>query len=127
MLRKRTLLLFLLAFVLRLLLQGWDSGITSSSHPDERQVGFVTERAEGWFDDPDFYAYRERSLDETFPWEVVSTGVRMGFLLKEYQHSQRGETLVDCREQCYGCGILAAFGDAWSEEWRCPSPKKPGF
>jgi YYY domain-containing protein len=57
MLRKRTLLLFLLAFVLRLLLQGWDYGITTSSHPDERQVGFVTEKAEGWFADPDFYAY----------------------------------------------------------------------
>jgi len=58
MLRKRTLLLFLLALVLRLLLQGWDYGVTSSSsHPDERQVGFVTERAEGWFADPDFYAY----------------------------------------------------------------------
>jgi len=58
MLRKRTLLLFLLALVLRLLLQGWDVGVTSStSHPDERQVGYVTERAEGWFSDPGFYAY----------------------------------------------------------------------
>jgi YYY domain-containing protein len=58
MLRKRTLLLFLLALVLRLLLQGWDIGVTSSSsHPDERHVGFVTERAKGWFDDPGFYAY----------------------------------------------------------------------
>ncbi len=58
MLRRRTLLLFLLAFVLRLLLQGWDVGVTSSSaHPDERQVGFVTERAQGWFADPNFYAY----------------------------------------------------------------------
>ena len=58
MLRKRTLLLFLLALVLRLLLQGWDAGVTSSSsHPDERQVGYVTERAEGWFSDPGFYAY----------------------------------------------------------------------
>jgi YYY domain-containing protein len=58
MLPRRTLLLFLLAFLLRLLLQGWDAGVTSSSsHPDERQVGFVTERAEGWFSDPGFYAY----------------------------------------------------------------------
>jgi YYY domain-containing protein len=54
---RRTLLLFLLAFVLRLLLQGWDTGLTSSPHPDERQVGFVTEKAQGWFADPDFYAY----------------------------------------------------------------------
>ena len=58
MLRRRTLLLFLLAFVLRLLLQGWDVGVTSSSaHHDERHVGFVTERAQGWFADPEFYAY----------------------------------------------------------------------
>ncbi len=58
MLRRRTLLLFLLALLLRLLLQGWDAGVTSSSsHPDERQVGYVTERAEGWFSDPGFYAY----------------------------------------------------------------------
>ena len=58
MLRRRTLLLFLLALLLRLLLQGWDAGVTSSSsHPDERQVGFVTEKAEGWFADPGFYAY----------------------------------------------------------------------
>ena len=58
MLSRRTLLLFLLALVLRLLLQGWDAGVTSSSsHPDERQVGYVTERAEGWFSDPGFYAY----------------------------------------------------------------------
>ncbi len=58
MLRRRTLLLFLLALVLRLLLQGWDAGVTSSSsHPDERQVGFVTEKAQGWFADPGFYAY----------------------------------------------------------------------
>jgi YYY domain-containing protein len=58
MLRRRTLLFFLLALLLRLLLQGWDAGVTSSSsHPDERHVGFVTERAEGWFADPGFYAY----------------------------------------------------------------------
>ena len=58
MLRKRTWLLLLLVLGLRLLLQGWDSGAASSTpHPDERQVGFVTEKIEGWFADPDFFAY----------------------------------------------------------------------
>ncbi len=58
MLRKRTWILLLLVFGLRLLLQGWDAGVASSPlHPDERQVGFVTERMDGWFADPDFYAY----------------------------------------------------------------------
>ncbi len=58
MLRKRTWILLLIALGLRLLLLGWDVGTnSSSSHPDERQVGFVTERIEGWFTDPGFYAY----------------------------------------------------------------------
>ena len=74
MFRRRTLLLFLLALVLRLLLQGWDAGATaSSSHPDERQVGFVTERAEGWFADPDFYAYGSLHFQA-----VRSTAVALG-------------------------------------------------
>jgi hypothetical protein len=58
MLRKRTWILLLIALGLRLLLLGWDTGDNSAStHPDERQVGFVTERIEGWFSDPAFYAY----------------------------------------------------------------------
>ena len=58
MLRKRTWILLLIALALRLFLLGWDVGDNSaSSHPDERQVGFVTEKAEGWFTDPSFYAY----------------------------------------------------------------------
>ena len=72
--------------------------------------------------DAGFYAHRERPPDEVFPWEVVSTGVRKRFLLQEYSRSQRGETLVDCREQCHACGILAACGDRWAEEWCCPQP-----
>ena len=58
MLRKRTWILLLLALGLRLLLLGWDAGgVSSSIHPDERQVGYVTEKVEGWFADPGFFAY----------------------------------------------------------------------
>ncbi len=58
MLRKRPWLLLLLALALRLLAQGWDAGSSSSTlHPDERQIAFVTERLTGWLDDPGFYAY----------------------------------------------------------------------
>ncbi len=58
MLRKRTWIFLLLVLGLRLLLQGWDSHAASSTpHPDERQVGFISEKVAGWFDDPAFYAY----------------------------------------------------------------------
>ena len=72
--------------------------------------------------DPDFYARRERPSNEIFPWEVVSTGVNKRFLLEDYQRSQRGETLADCRGGCHGCGILNTCGGDWSEEWCCPEP-----
>jgi YYY domain-containing protein len=54
---RRAWLLLLLAFALRLCSQGWDAGLGNTPHPDERQVGYVSERLEGWFDDPEFYAY----------------------------------------------------------------------
>ena len=58
MLHKRTWVLLLVVLGLRLVLQGWDYQTSSSSpHPDERQVGYVSERATTWFADPGFYAY----------------------------------------------------------------------
>ena len=53
---RRVWLLLLLAIVLRLLTQGWDSGLYTP-HPDERQVAFVSEKVADFFDDPGFYAY----------------------------------------------------------------------
>ena len=70
---------------------------------------------------PGFYAYRERPVDEVFPWDIIATGVSKRFLLEEYRRSQRAETLADCRQGCHRCGILAAYGDRRSEAWRCPS------
>ncbi|HHQ47664.1 MAG TPA: hypothetical protein ENK19_02110, partial [Acidobacteria bacterium] len=54
--RRRTWLLFLLVVALRVVTQGWDSGLLTP-HPDERQVAYVAEKATGWFGDPGFYAY----------------------------------------------------------------------
>jgi hypothetical protein len=71
--------------------------------------------------DPGFYAHRERPLDEVLPWEVISTGVRKDFLARELARSRQGVTLDDCRARCFACGILAAFGDDWSDAWRCPT------
>ncbi|HQP94167.1 MAG TPA: glycosyltransferase family 39 protein, partial [Thermoanaerobaculia bacterium] len=53
---RRAWLVLLLAIALRLLTQGWDSGLLTP-HPDERQVAFVSEKVAGFFDDPGFYAY----------------------------------------------------------------------
>ena len=79
--------------------------------------------------DPSFYTHRTRSLDEVFPWDHISTGVRKKYLLDDFQLSQEFQTRIDCRLNCFACGILPAFaglrrenpGDSWS----CPEVKSP--
>ncbi len=57
----------------------------------------------------DFYAFRERSDDEIFPWDFIDIGVSKNFLLKEYKKAARGEVTLNCRDKCSGCGA-ASFG-----------------
>jgi len=79
--------------------------------------------------DPDFYTQRERSIDEVFPWEHIDTTVRKKFLIEDYLWSQSGQTRLDCREQCFACGILPTFADLRrdnpGEFWGCPEVKSP--
>lgn len=74
--------------------------------------------------DPDFYAYRERGLDEVLPWDHIHTGVTKVFLKRDLEWSKLGKTRKDCREQCYACGILDAFGKERPVSplvyWGCP-------
>jgi len=102
--------------------RAWELGARFDAWGEQRDLEAWTRAFEELGLDPDFYACRERPLDEIFPWEVVSPGVSKGFLLQEYRRSQRGEMLADCRERCHGCGVLQVYGADWSEEWRCPSP-----
>jgi radical SAM family uncharacterized protein len=104
--------------------RAWELGARLDAWGEQRSLDSWTRAFLETRLDPDFYAYRQRSPDETFPWDALSTGVRKEFLLEEYQRSQRGETLVDCREQCHGCGVLGTYGDDWSEVWRCPEPAR---
>jgi radical SAM family uncharacterized protein len=77
---------------------------------------------------PHFYTHRERGLDEVFPWDHIDPAVHKKFLKEDYLMSIKGETRVDCRDQCFACGILPKFREqrAQTEEmaWECP-PVKP--
>ena len=74
--------------------------------------------------DPDWYARRERALDELLPWDHVRVGVTKKFLAREYRKALAGEPTADCRTHCYACGILAEFRDerreVSDEAWACP-------
>jgi radical SAM family uncharacterized protein len=113
----------------------------------DRRVGPVIERAwqlgarfDGWSDqfkveawrqafreadlEIGFYTRRPRSLEEVLPWDHIDAGVTKEFLARDHEASLRGEVRLDCREQCYACGILTAFREdrygLTSEAWGCP-------
>ncbi len=77
--------------------------------------------------DPTFYTHRTRPLDEVFPWEHLSTTVRKKFLTEDYLWSLAGRTRIDCRNQCFACGILPTFSqirrETPGEHWQCPEVK----
>jgi len=72
----------------------------------------------------DFYSHRHRPIDEIFPWEHIDVAVTRRFLTQDYLMSQAGETRIDCRDQCFACGILPKLKDirreTAAEAWECP-------
>ena len=54
----------------------------------------------------EFYANRERSEQELFPWEHIQPVINRAFLWREYQKSLRAELTEDCRHaSCSVCGV----------------------
>jgi radical SAM family uncharacterized protein len=55
---------------------------------------------------PDFYVYRERSVDEILPWDFIEHGIDKSFLIEEFERAVRGETTPECDVgQCVACGV----------------------
>jgi radical SAM family uncharacterized protein len=92
---------------------------------------------EAWMDafeehglDPLFYTHRQRRTDEVFPWEHITAAVRKNFLFQDFRQSLEGQIRVDCRLDCFACGILPTFAQLRRENpgdvWKCPDVKSPG-
>ncbi|MBX7237431.1 MAG: TIGR03960 family B12-binding radical SAM protein [Caldilineales bacterium] len=78
----------------------------------------------------DWYARRQRPLEETLPWDHLSVGVKKEFMAAEWLHSLQGAVVDDCREHCFSCGIITQFKEERREAqalvggdggWGCPS------
>jgi len=76
-----------------------------------------------------FYTYRQRRTDEIFPWEHITAAVRKNFLFQDFRQSLEGQIRVDCRLDCFACGILPTFANMRRENpgegWKCPDVKSP--
>ncbi|MCB0073596.1 MAG: TIGR03960 family B12-binding radical SAM protein, partial [Caldilineaceae bacterium] len=75
--------------------------------------------------DPEWYARRERKIDEVLPWEHINAGVSKEFLTLDYMNSLKGAVVDDCREHCFSCGILGLFKhdrrNVPDGAWGCPA------
>ena len=58
----------------------------------------------------EFYASRQRTPDEIFPWDHIDVGVSKAFLRREYEKASRAEVTPNYKEHCAGCGANKLIG-----------------
>ena len=59
----------------------------------------------------DFYAYRQRDLDEILPWDFIDIGVTKNFMKREWNRAVNEQVITqNCRAQCSGCGAKSFGG-----------------
>lgn len=58
----------------------------------------------------EFYASRQRTPDEIFPWDHIDVSVSKAFLRREYEKASRAEVTPNCKEHCAGCGANKLIG-----------------
>jgi len=107
----------------------WKNGAKFDAWKDQHRNSTWREAFKEHGFDPVFYTHRQRRTDEVFPWDHISPGVRKNYLFQDFRKSLEGEIRVDCREQCFACGILPQFADLRRENpgngWKCPEVKSP--
>ena len=104
--------------------RAWELGCKFDAWQDQHQHGKWLRAFAELGIDPDFYNFRERDLDEVFPWDHIDVGIHKKFLREDYLMSIKRETRVDCRDKCFACGILPKFAKERSTTedmaWECP-------
>jgi len=112
----------------RVIRRAWELGCKFDAWQDQHRHGAWLQAFAECDIAPDFYNFRQRGLDEIFPWDHIDVGLRKKFLREDYLMSIRRETRVDCRDKCFACGILPKFAKERSTTepmaWECP-PVKP--
>lgn len=108
----------------RVIFRAWKLGCKFDAWQDQHKHREWLQAFEESGIDPNFYNFRERDLDEVFPWDHIDVGIHKKFLREDYLMSIRRETRVDCRDKCFACGILPKFAKERSTTedmaWECP-------
>ena len=89
-----------------LLIKAWEKGCKYDGWSEHFKFDLWLEALDESNIDGNFYARRERSLEEILPWDFINPGITKDFLKKEYQKSLAETTTEDCRLGCKNCGIV---------------------
>lgn len=104
--------------------KAWENGARFDAWQDQFNFPAWQKAFEQCSIDPSFYAHRQRTTDEIFPWDHIHTGVSKKYLLEEYNNSLEGILRPDCRNRCFSCGILTEYKDLRQKypgaDWKCP-------
>jgi len=107
----------------------WKMGAKFDAWTDQRRAAIWAAAFAEHGLDPAFYTYRQRRTDEVFPWDHITAAVRKNFLFQDFRQSLEGMIRVDCRLNCFACGILPTFSNLRRENpgeaWKCPDVKSP--
>jgi hypothetical protein len=87
------------------ILKAWEKGCRFDGWRENFQFGFWMKAFQEAGMDPYFYAHRERSDEEVFPWDHLDSGVERKFLMSERERAKEGKPTSDCRISCGNCGI----------------------
>lgn len=108
----------------QVIFNAWQNGAKFDAWQDQYRYDIWQAAFEAAGVDPAFYTHRQRAEDEIFPWDHINPGVRKAFLLGEYRASREQIFRADCRDSCFGCGILPTFAEIRRENrgkhWMCP-------
>lgn len=94
----------------RAIYEAWRSGCKFDAWADHFNFGAWLAALGKTRLSPEFFATRERELDETLPWSHIDAGVTADFLKKERERALAGTVTADCRfDRCGDCGVCSRF------------------
>ena len=95
--------------VSRAIIRAWEKGCKFDGWSENFDYDLWIEAFNEVGIDGDFYALRERDIEEVFPWDFIDIGVSKNYLIREYEKAKSEELTRDCRLGCTGCGINKSY------------------
>lgn len=94
----------------KLILKAWELGARFDGWSDLYKPAIWEQAFEETGISPEFYAGRERNLDEILPWDHIDIGISKKFFIAELEKSKKAEITLNCRQKCSNCGAASLGG-----------------